>query len=151
MKVILGSDHAGFELKEYLKTVLDEMKIDYEDVGPNEYNKDDDYPDFCIAAAKVVAQDPEENKGIVMGWSGQGEAFSANKVKGIRAIVYYGSKPEIIKLSREHNDANVLSFGAHFVKNDEAKKAMTEWLNTEFTNDERHVRRIKKVSEFEDQ
>lgn len=149
MKVILGSDHAGYELKEYLKKVLQENGISYEDVGPHEYVKTDDYPDYCIKAAEIVAADLDDNLGIVLGYSGQGEAFSANKVKGIRAVVYYGSQPEIIKLSRVHNNANVLSLGAGFLKKEDAKAAILEWLKTEFTHEERHERRIKKVMEYE--
>lgn len=150
MKVILGSDHAGYELKEYLKGVLQEEGIEFEDVGPHEYVKTDDYPDFCIPAAQKVAEDLKNNKGVVLGWSGQGEAFSANKVKGIRAVVYYGGQPDMMKLTREHNNANILSLGAHFLSEDEAKAAVLQWLKEPFTEEPRHVRRINKILEFEE-
>ena len=149
VKIILASDHAGFGLKEALKPLLRELKMPYEDIGPKQLDKADDYPDFIIPAAQKVASVPEGTFGIIAGWSGQGEAMAANKVKGIRAAVYYGGQPKIIRLSREHNDANVLSLGAGFLKTEEALDAVREWLATKFTKEERHVRRIAKVATYE--
>ncbi|HEX21488.1 MAG TPA: RpiB/LacA/LacB family sugar-phosphate isomerase [Actinobacteria bacterium] len=145
MKVFLGTDHAGYNLKEKIKTWLADWGIDYDDVGAHEFNPDDDYPDFIVLAAKRVAENLNENKGIVLGHSGQGEAIAANKIKGIRAIVYYGGTKDIIILSRQHNNANVLSLGAAFLEEQEAKDAIKLWLNTPFSGDRRHIRRIKKI------
>ena len=141
--MFLGSDHRGFKLKEKIKKFLDKKKIFYEDLGPGLYNKDDDYPDFVIPAARKVAKN-KGSVGIILGYSGQGEAIAANKVKGIRAIVYYGKNYKIVRLGREHNDANVLSLGAGFVKEKEALKAIDKFLKIKFKGG-RHKRRIKKI------
>ena len=146
--IYLGADHAGFSLKEEIQQHLESLGMEVEDMGAASLNKDDDYPDIVFAVAKKVAEDPEENRGIILGRSGQGEAMAANKVKGIRAAVYYGGDLEIVELSREHNNANVLSIGAGFVSAEEAKKAVTLWLETAFDGD-RHERRIKKILDFE--
>lgn len=146
--IYLASDHAGFELKEKIETFLKASGYDVEDVGPYKYDPNDDYPDLIYPAAKKVAQ-TSGARGIIFGKSGQGEAAVANKVRGIRAVVYYGSRPEIIELSRKHNDANVLSIAAGFVSEEEAKQAIEKWLNTEFSLEERHVRRIKKIKRLE--
>lgn len=142
MKIIIATDHAGFELKEKVKAFL-EGDHEVEDMGSFEYDKNDDYPDFIKPAAEKVTE--ENCKGIIFGWSGQGEAIAANRIKGARAAVYYGGNMEIIKLSREHNDANILSIGAGFVDEEEAKKAITLWLETKFLGEERHKRRIDKI------
>lgn len=149
MKIIIGSDHAGYELKEKIKKYLTELNFEYEDLGPDSLNPSDDYPDFIIFVAEKVAENSNKNKGIVIGGSGQGEAIAANKINGIRATVFYGGPLDIIKLSRTHNDANILSLGARFLTEIEAKKAVKLWLETPFSNEERHVRRIKKIEEFE--
>jgi ribose 5-phosphate isomerase B len=141
----LASDHAGYELKKKIAEFLTREGIPFEDIGPNTYNESDDYPDFIIPAAKKVAENPE-NKGIILGGSGQGEAIAANKIKGIRAAVYYGGSKDIITLSREHNDANILSLGARFLKEDEAIEAIKLWLKTPFSKEERHKRRIEKIN-----
>jgi ribose 5-phosphate isomerase B len=146
MQILLASDHAGFELKNTLVSFLKEQGHAAEDCGASIYIEEDDYPDFILPLAQKVAQ----NKGIfgiVIGGSGQGEAIAANRVKGVRAAVYYGGNKEILTLSREHNDANVLSLGARFISADEAKEAVTLWLGTPFSNDERHVRRIQKLDD----
>lgn len=144
MKVYIGSDHAGYELKEKLKIYLSELDHNVEDMGAFELEKDDDYPDFIKPVAHAVADDPE-SLGIVLGGSGEGEEMAANKVEGVRATEYYGGNLEIVKLSREHNNANVLSLGARFVKEDEAKEAVKIFLETPFSNEERHIRRIEKI------
>lgn len=149
MKIIIGSDHAGYELKEKIKEYLDGLGFVYEDVGPKSSDLSDDYPDYIIPVAEKVAEDLNENKGIVIGGSGQGEAIAANKVKGIRAAVYYGGSLDIVKLSRTHNDSNVLSLGARFLTQEEAIKAVEVWLETPFSNEERHKRRIDKIRVFE--
>ncbi len=144
----LASDHAGFELKEEIKRYLQEQGFEVEDLGAFELNPDDDYPDFVIPAAQKVAQDPENNRGIILGASGQGEAIAANKVRGVRAAVYYGGPLDLVKRSRSHNNANMLSLGARFLSPDKAKEAVKLWLETKFDGG-RHERRVNKIKEFE--
>ena len=149
MKIYIGSDHAGFELKEKLKEYIqNDLKLEVVDKGAFSLDKDDDYPDFIIPTAKEVAQD-ENSLGIILGGSGQGEQISANKIDGIRAIEYYGGNLEIIKLGREHNNANVLSLGARFINEEEAKEAVKLFLETTFSNEERHTRRLEEIKEEE--
>lgn len=146
MKIFLGTDHAGFELKEILKKYLrDDLGYEVSDEGAFVLNPDDDYPDFVRIVAKRVAGDPEQSRGIILGGSGQGEAIAANRERGVRAVVYYMNNLDIIKLSREHNDANILSLGARFLTKDEAKKAVKLWLETKADPAPRHARRIKKI------
>ena len=145
MIVYLASDHAGFELKEKIKEFLAKNGYEAKDMGPFTFDPADDYPDFVRQAAQAVANDPEQSRAIIMGASGQGEAMVANRHKGVRAAVFYGGLDEIIILSREHNDANVLSLGARFVSPEGALAAVKLWLDTSFSNAERHVRRIKKI------
>lgn len=144
MKIYIGSDHAGYELKETLKKFIVELGHEIEGKGDFKYDEDDDYPDFIFPVARAVASDPEHSRGVVIGGSGQGEAMVANRVKGVRAVVYYGGPEEIIKLSREHNDANILSLGARFISEEEAKKAVELWLKTPFAGG-RHQDRIEKM------
>lgn len=148
MKIFFASDHAGFELKEKIKQWLADLDYDFEDLGPYEYDAQDDYPLLIEPAAKAVAEDPENHRAIVMGGSGQGEAMSCNVYahRGVRAGVYYGSKPEIVKLLREHNNANILSLGARFVTLTEAKEAIRIFLETPFSQAERHKRRIEQLT-----
>ena len=150
MKIYIASDHAGFYLKKQLIQYFGVKGLEIEDMGPYELNEADDYPDFIIPCAQKVAQD-KSGKGIVIGGSGQGEAIAANKVKGIRAALYYGGKIDIVRFAREHNDTNVLSLGARFLTADEAKKAVSIWLETEFDKASRHQRRHDKIAKFEEQ
>ncbi|MEE8131900.1 MAG: RpiB/LacA/LacB family sugar-phosphate isomerase [Candidatus Paceibacterota bacterium] len=154
MIIYLGADHRGFKLKKILKTYLKENGYKVVDFGNDHYDESDDYPDFILPVAKKVAENPEQNRGIVLGGSGQGEAMIANRIKGVRAAVYYGpsafakasaGKEEIIKLSREHNDANILSLGASFLEEEQARQAVKIWLEIPFSKEERHIRRIKKI------
>ncbi len=145
MKIIFAGDHAGFELKKHLLDFVQGLGFSVEDKGPFNFDSEDDYPDFVKEVAEAVAQDPQNSKAILLGGSGQGEAIAANRFSGVRAVVYYGGTQEIVKLSREHNDANVLSLGARFISKEEAEEAVSLWLNTEFSLEERHVRRIKKI------
>ena len=158
MKIFLATDHRGFELKEKIKGWLKEWGYDYEDMGAFELDPDDDYVDFVSKAAGKVSQDPENSKAIILGGSGQGEAMLANKFRGVRAIVYYRGGEEIIPLSREHNDANDLSLGAALgssfktarkLTEDLAKRVVKLWLETPFSGDERHKRRLQKIKSFE--
>ena len=148
MHIHIASDHAGFELKKTLVKFLREQGHNVQDMGADEFGAGDDYPDFILPMALKVAEDTG-SFGIAIGGSGQGEAIVANRVPGICAAVWYGGErgDEIIRLSREHNDANVLSIGARFVSEEEAKHAVDLWLSTPFSGAERHVRRIKKISE----
>lgn len=161
MKIYLATDHAGFELKEKLKVFLEELGYEVKDFGAFEYNPDDDYPDFISKAAEAVSKDPENSKAIVLGGSGQAEAMVANKFKEVRCALFYaavaplgaaditGRKSEdifeMIRLTREHNNANVLSIGVRFISEEEAKEAVKLWLATPFSNEERHKRRIDKI------
>ncbi len=144
----VASDHAGFELKEKLKVFLVDFGYEVKDLGAFSYDEKDDYPDFILPAALAVADNPEKNRAIILGGSGQGEAMAANRVKGVRAAVLYKYDENIIKLSREHNDANILSLGARFLDEEDAKKAVKLWLETPFSEDERHKRRIGKLDSF---
>ena len=145
MIIHIATDHAGLELKEKVKSYL--SKLDYEviDHGAYEYDALDDYPDFIFPCAKAVSNDLN-SKGIILGGSGQGEAIAANRVKGVRAAVFYNGPDEIIKLSRRHNDANILSLGARFMSDQEMYKIIELWLSTDFESG-RHKRRIEKLDE----
>ena len=147
-KIFLGTDHAGFELKENIKKHLQSIGFDVEDCGAFSYNVEDDYPEFILKAAKKVAS-AKNSRGIIFGGSGQGEAIVANKVKGIRAAVFYGDNLDIVKLSRTHNDSNILSIGARFVSMKKAAEAVNLWLEAGFGNEGRHIRRIKQIAGIE--
>ena len=149
MKVYLASDHAGFEHKEALKKyLLAKEDITVVDSGPEQYDQDDDYPDTIAPAARAVARDSFA-RAVIFGGSGQGEAIVANKFPRVRAAVYYGSEAQIVTLSREHNDANVLSIGARFVDVEEMKQVVDIWLSSSFTHKERHERRLGKLRMLE--
>lgn len=143
-KVFLASDHAGYEMKEALAPFLVERGFEVEDLGATIIDQQDDYPDHLMQLGREVSQH-KGSYGIGIGGSGQGEAMAANRNPGARAAVYYGGPTEILRLSREHNDANILSLGARFMSIEEAKTAADIWLSTAFSGDERHVRRIKKL------
>ena len=143
--ILFATDHAGFELRGFVLDHLESLDYTVEDMGPKKQKGDDDYPDIMGPLAKKISEDPKKYVGIVMGGSGQGEAMVCNKYPNVRAAVFYGGDEDIVKLSREHNDANVLSLGARFLSADQAKKAAELWLTTDFSKDERHVRRIKNI------
>lgn len=147
--IYLASDHRGYRLKEEIKKLLKLQGQEYEDMGPHEFDPLDDYPDYIIPAAKKVSENPNKNKAIIIGASGQGEAIAANKVKGVRAVVFYGGSKEIIYLSRTHNNSNVLSLGAKFIDPSSIQEIITIWLSLPFPCAERHNRRIKKIEKFE--
>jgi ribose 5-phosphate isomerase B len=162
MKIALTTDHAGFEATKRLETFLTAQGHECVNFGPAEFDPADDYPDFIFPAARAIAAG-ECELGIIMGGSGQGEAMVANRVKGIRAAVYYGpvttmgvidaegthaeDQFEIIRLSKEHNNANVLSLAARFLNQADTQAAVTLWLATPFSGIERHRRRIAKIDE----
>lgn len=159
MKIYIGADHAGYELKEKIKSFLGDLGHESEDKGASSYNADDDYPDFVKSVAEAVANNTE-NKGIIIGGTGQGEAICANRIHGVRAALFYGpvlaKQPvdisgrmgedayEIVHLARLHNNANVLALSARFLSDEEAFEAVRAFLETPFSGEERHKRRINK-------
>lgn len=143
-KVYLASDHAGLSLKEFIQNKLSARGCIVIDLGPHELVPDDDYPDIIRPAAEHVGKE-KGTRAVIIGGSGQGEAMVANRVKGARAIVFYGGDLEIIKTAREHNDANVLSLGARLIEPEEAWQAVNKFLSVPFPGETRHERRIKKI------
>ncbi len=148
MKIYIGTDHAGFELKEKLVGFLSDLGHDVEDKGAFTFDPTDDYPDFVRPVAEAVAQD-EGSLGIVLGKSGEGEAMVTDKVEGIRTAVYYGGSLDIPRLAREHNNANILSLGAGFLSEDEAKQAVKIFIETPFSGEARHERRVEKIESLD--
>lgn len=144
MKIFLGTDHAGFALKETIKEYLVSLGHAVEDLGAHVFAKEDDYPDFVVPVARATALSSGA-RGIIFGRTGEGEAMAANRVAGARAAVYYGGAREVVTLSRQHNDANILSLGAGFLSDDEAKEVVMMWLDTPFSGEERHIRRNHKL------
>jgi len=158
MKIFIGTDHAGFETKEMLKVYFSELGYEVEDKGAFTFDQDDDYPDFITPVAEAVANE-EGSFGIILGGSGQAEAMCANRIRGVRAALYYGTPAkeqtdmsgntlDMIASTRMHNNANVLSLGARFLTGDEAREAVRIFLNTPFSEEERHIRRIKKLDKI---
>ena len=147
MNIYIASDHAGFELKNALTEFVKSLGVTVIDKGPFTLDENDDYPDYVRLVADEVLKDPNGVRGIVIGGSGQGEAMVVNRRAGIRAAVYYGGPLDIVTLSREHNDANILSLGARFLATEDAEKAVKLWLETSFSGEEHHKRRIKKIDE----
>lgn len=148
MTIYFASDHAGFEYKKELIPFVESLGYKTSDSGAHTFNEEDDYPEFISNAAREVAANPEGAKAIVLGGSGQGEAMVANRIKHVRAAVYNGDNLDLIKLSREHNDANVLSLGTRFITLDHAKEAVKIWLETTFSGEERHERRINQIEHY---
>ena len=146
MRVYLGADHAGLELKQAIIEHLTAGGHEPVDCGAFAYDAQDDYPAFCIAAATKTVADPG-SLGIVLGGSGNGEQIAANKVPGVRAALVWNT--ETAQLARQHNDANVVSIGARQHSVDEATELVLEFLRTDFSHDERHVRRIGLISDYE--
>ncbi len=160
MKIALATDHAGFEQLKVLQEFLEDLGHECNNFGPTTLNPSDDYPDYVAPAAEAVAKG-DCQMGIIMGGSGQGEAMAANRVKGVRCALFYGpaiarqvvdaegrtshNPYEIIRLSRQHNDANVLSLAARFLSIEDMKHAAKLWLETPFSKEERHLRRIQKL------
>ena len=147
MHIYLASDHAGFELKNILADFLRGEGHSVEDMGPRALNPTDDYPDFILPLARHVAEEPG-SFGVVLGRTGEGEAMAANRITGVRAALYYGGTEELLRFSREHNNANVLSLGAEFMTQKEAEDSVRLFLGTRFSGEERHVRRIKELDDL---
>jgi ribose 5-phosphate isomerase B len=146
MRVYLGSDHAGLELKNHLVEWLKEGGHEPVDCGPHIYDAADDYPPFCLRAAERTAADAG-SRGIVVGGSGNGEQIAANKVEGVRAILAWSL--ETAMLGREHNDANVISIGGRMHSREDATSFVAAFLATPFPGDERHARRIGMLTAYE--
>lgn len=165
MKVYLATDHAGFPLKEVIKSFLEEKNYEVEDCGAYGLVPDDDYPDYVSKVSNKVSKDPE-SRGIIFGGTGQGEAMVANKFHGVRCALFYApavphgatdisgatsTDPyEMLRVTRKHNDSNMLSLSGRFLKEEEAKAAVQIFLETPFSNEERHVRRIQKIKVLEE-
>ncbi len=155
MKIFIGTDHAGYVLKEQLVIFLKGQGYEVIDKGALDYNEDDDYPDFIIPVAREVSKDPDHVKGIIIGATGQGEAIAANKFPYVRAVVYYGEsksvvddEADIIIRSREHNNANILSLGARYLTEETMTKTVDLWLKTKYPGGEKHLRRLAKIDQI---
>ncbi|HEY4502952.1 MAG TPA: RpiB/LacA/LacB family sugar-phosphate isomerase [Candidatus Paceibacterota bacterium] len=153
MKIFIGTDHAGYVLKDKIVAFLKGQGHEVIDKGAYEYNENDDYPDFVVPVAREVSADPDNAKGIILGATGQGEAIVANKFPHVRAVVYYGDakcvvddEADVIVRSRAHNNSNILSLGARYLTEETVMAPVTLWLNTPFSEGERHIRRIGKVN-----
>ena len=146
MRVHIGSDHAGLDAKKFLVSALGEQGHEVVDHGPYEYDALDDYPPFCLATGAAVVGD-RGSLGIVLGGSGNGEQIAANKVDGVRAALVWSE--QIAQLAREHNDANVMSIGARMHSEEELLGFVQVFLSTPFSGDDRHLRRIGQLAEYE--
>ncbi len=150
MRVHIGSDHAGLELKDHLVGWLADHGFEAVDHGPFVYDALDDYPVFCLRAAEGVVADREDgldSLGVVVGGSGNGEQMAANKVKGVRSALVWSEETAV--LAREHNDANVVSVGGRMHTVEEMTRFVEVFLGTPFSGDERHVRRIAMLTDYE--
>lgn len=154
MKIFIGTDHAGYVLKEKLVSFLQARGYDVVDKGAFEYNEDDDYPDFAAEVAREVSKNPDPNRvrGIILGGTGQGEAIVANRFPHVRAIVYYGKATPIVEnesgvlaRSRNHNNANILSLGARYFNEDDVMEIVSYWIGAKYDGGEKHVRRLNKI------
>jgi len=143
-KIIIGSDHAAYQLKDDIKKYLKDNGYEYEDVGTHS-GESCDYPDYALKAAEKVVQ--ENARGILICGTGIGMSMAANKVKGIRAALCHNE--ETARMTREHNDANILCIGSRIIDKETALKIAKVWLETPFSRDERHAKRIKKVMDIE--
>lgn len=158
MRVVFATDHAGFALKEVLVEHVRSLGHEVEDTGAHTFVDGDDYPQYIVECARKISTEKrstEEQRGIILGGSGQGEAILANRFPHVRAVVYNGESVHAkehgldeLRLSREHNDANILSLGARFLPEDVARTAVKQWLATPFLAEERHVRRIAQIEEY---
>lgn len=152
MKVVLGADHGGFELKEKLKEFLGHNGYDVEDMGNLKIDDNDDYPDFAIKVAKAVGKEgagigQKNIMGVLACRSAAGMVIAANKIKGVRAVAAFDETSAVH--SRQHNDANVLALSGDWLEFEDAKNVMKAWLDTPYSNEERHTRRLKKILEME--
>ena len=146
MKLYLGADHRGFELKEHLQVWLKGEGYQVVDCGNTKYDPEDDFPDFSLVVAQKVQQDPK-SRGIVICGSGVGVNIAANKVKGVRAST--GINVDEVRHARKHDDLNVLAISAEYTSYEEAQKMITMFLTTPFISEEKYVRRLDKISKYE--
>lgn len=144
----IATDHAGFSQKSEVAKWLEAEGYQVVDHGAHHLDEMDDFPDFIGKAARAVSQNPAHSKAVIFGGSGQGEAMAANRFPNVRAVVYYGGNEEIVKLSRQHNDSNILSIGARFVSLEETKRSITIWLETNFDGQEKRERRNQKIEKI---
>lgn len=158
MKIVFAADHGGFALKEKLKPFVASLGYEVIDMGAHVLDMADNYPPIIQEAARKVAQDTRNTRGIIIGGSGQGEAFAANRIKGVRAVVYYGEPArkqidaegkeiDMITSTREHNDSNMLALAGRFLTEDEAKDAVKKWLAVSYDSASRHEVRHTMVDE----
>jgi ribose 5-phosphate isomerase B len=152
MKIFIGTDHAGFTLKEKLVSSLKAQGHDVVDKGAFEYDENDDFPDFTIPVAEEVSKNPNGAKGIILGATGEAEAIVANKFPHTRAVVYYGNtqsvvddEADVLVRSRAHHDTNILILGVRYLTEDSMLNAINSWLNTPFSGEEKYVRRNAKI------
>jgi len=155
-KIYIGTDHAGYGLKDKLTSSLQAQGYEIIDKGAFAYNEGDDYPDFTIPVAREVSKDPENARGIILGATGEAEAITANKFPHVRAVAYYGEAQfvvddhaDIITRSRENNNTNVLSLGVRYLNEEAMMKVVNLWLTTPFGGGEKHIRRLAKIDNIQ--
>ena len=155
MKIFIGTDHAGYGLKDKLVTSLKEQGHEVVDKGAYEYDETDDYPDFSIAVAREISKNSDGSMGIILGATGEAEAITANKFPHVRAIVYYGEAPRVVDdeaniiiRSRDHNNSNILCLAVRYLTEEMALKAMNLWLKTSYGGGEKHIRRLSKIDKI---
>ena len=146
--VFIGADHRGFQLKEELKKLLAELGVNFEDIGNTKFDPQDDYPDFAKKVADAVSKNPERDKGILICGSGIGVDIVANKFPSVRCAVV--TTIEMAQLARLHDNTNVISLPSDHLTENEAKQVLKVWLETPFSREERHVRRLAKIREIEE-
>ncbi len=144
--IFIGADHGGFKLKKKIKDFLQKEGYEYDDLGNVEFDPEDDYPDYAIKVSEKVAEH-EDNKGILLCRSSGGMVIAANKVKGVRAVAAFDIKAA--KHAREHNNANVLAISGDWTSEKDAKKIIKAFLETDFTDEDRHKRRLEKIDKYE--
>lgn len=147
--IYLGTDHRGFELKEKIKTWLTDWKLPFEDLGNTVYDQTDDYPDFAAQVARRVAENPAENRGILLCGSAVGVDMVANKFRGVRSAVIWSDDGALVKQSRQHDGSNVLSLPADHLTEEQVQKIVKIWLETPPPTEERHFRRLQKIADLE--
>lgn len=145
--IFLGADHGGYELKKQIQNWLNEWSMPFEDLGANEFNSEDDYPEFAFAVAEKVAENSGQHRGILACRSAAGVVIAANKIPGVRAVAV--SNMEAAKHSRAHNDANVIGLSGDWMTLPEAEQVLKTWLTTDFSGEERHQRRIQQIIDKE--
>ncbi len=141
----LATDHAGFALKGQVSCWLKDNGYEIVDHGTHQFDEQDDFPDYIKLAAEAVSKSPANSRAIIFGGSGQGEAMVANRYPHVRATVFYGGNEEIVTLSRQHNDANVLSIGARFISFETLERIIPKWLSESFSHDPKYERRNQKI------